>query len=359
MNPRWGKRALLLSLVVMPAHAGDISLDVCNRSKIAVDVFLAVSSGGPAARGWEVSGAWIKPGACQRVYATSALGDRSDGAPTYIGFGLVDTRGQYRAGTVDQVPPLGVVPPRVKGAKERPVMTRGEKQICVRWAATQYKIDGDLERDCSQLEHGDARGDGQYVPLTTALHFWPESSACSSVTGQVRCVGGDYHLNVTARSDSPEVRVVPGTPEGDDLPLPASGTPPAILTPEEQRARDEAEYEQIARRFGTVREGAAPRKSVTEVTAQWLGQKLLVKGTVSGVESSGRWMKLSFRESPKADFLVCIDRAGFPDLGGKDHAGLVGRSIEVTGEIVRLPCAAGALGITPTSPSQVTVRGAQ
>src|SRR5262249_23127029 len=151
---------------------------------------------------------------------------------------LVDTRGQYRAGTVSQVPPLGVVEPQVKGARERAVLTRGEKQICVRWAATQYKIEGDLERDCAQLEHAGVEDYGQYVPLTTALHFWPQSSECSSVTGAVRCVGGDYHLNLSARSDSPEVRVVASTAEGDDRPPPPSEAPARALTPVEQRVRD-------------------------------------------------------------------------------------------------------------------------
>ena len=380
---RWTRQALLLSLVLGPGsvHAGGVSLNVCNKGKIALDVFLAVTVDASGSKGWQVSSHWIKPAACERVYGSSAFADGADGPPTYIGFGTVDARGQYRAGKVTQVPQLGVVKlgvidARLKGARERPVMIRGEKQLCVRWAATEYRIEGDLERDCATIEHADGRDYGQYIPVTTALYFWPQSSACSSSAGPVSCVGGDYYLNATARTDASEVTVVPGTPEGSDLPIAEtepwptrteSAAPPAKPAPQpspietasaslatksvSQAPAPEVQIEEDKAVPGVIR-----RKAVGDVTPQWLGRLLRVRGTVSRVEQAPPWVKLTFDESPQGGFVVCFSGVALAGLGGKGHSGLVGHSIEVTGLVVHPRCAPEALGITPTSSGQVSIR---
>jgi len=255
-------------------------------------------------------------------------------------------------------------------------MLRGEKQLCVRWAGTEYEIEGDLERDCSTLEHPDGRDYGQYVPLTTALYFWPQSSACSSSTGPVSCVGGDYYLNATARTDASEVTVVPGTPEGSDLPL-AGPEPSPMKTPLEapptKPATEAAPTEpasaprptkplsltpapQVQLEDDRAVPGVLRRKAVGEVTAQWLGRLLRVRGTVSRVEMAPPWVKLTFDESPDGAFVVCFSSVALAGLGGKGHGGLVGHSIEITGLVVHPRCAPEALGVTPTSSGQVTVR---
>lgn len=94
---------------------------------------------------------------------------------------------------------------------------------------------------------------------------------------------------------------------------------------------------------------AAPVQSPASYAAAWMGQSQVVRGTVSRVSvdfnGSPKWLTIFFKESPDAAFVVC---SPYPDMFrekvGELYA-LVGKTLEVTGQVERSMCAGKAASI--------------
>jgi len=78
-------------------------------------------------------------------------------------------------------------------------------------------------------------------------------------------------------------------------------------------------------------------QSPAAYSPQWMGQNMVVTGTVSRVEvspGSPPWITITFKESPDATFVVC---SPYPDMFqervGQDLSVLVGKTLEATGQI--------------------------
>ena len=83
---------------------------------------------------------------------------------------------------------------------------------------------------------------------------------------------------------------------------------------------------------------AGTRQSPAAYDPQWMGQNMVVVGTVSRVEvdpdGSPQWVSIYFKESPDATFVVC---SPYPDLFqervGLNLSALVGKTLEAAGQV--------------------------
>ena len=180
------------------AHAGIASLQICNKGDVTVFVVLAKST---AIFFLDVSG-WtdIHPGECKLVI-------KGDDDEHYIGFGYANS---HVAAHVDQVPDFGW-----DGFKK--VLTRSDKQFCVRDSNLSYRTRDVPTIDCSSLRYG-SNDPGGYYPFKAALYFRPESWKCDYGPHSVSpiCYGGNYYLNVEAKANSIELRARLGSKSGND-----------------------------------------------------------------------------------------------------------------------------------------------
>lgn len=80
-------------------------------------------------------------------------------------------------------------------------------------------------------------------------------------------------------------------------------------------------------------------RSPAAYSSQWMGQNVVIVGTVSRVEVLAgnrfpKWVTIYFKESPDAAFVVCTP---YPDLlqerAGPDLSALVGRTLQVAGPV--------------------------
>jgi hypothetical protein len=235
-----GLQAILLLIVIgvpsspraqrvdLPGDAqGTAYLTVCNRGRIAIDVFVAKKAQWltrdsqthiQAHNGWETESTRLPIGACERVYEGAGASD-ADGPPAYIGFGFVDSHGQFGAGTIARFPDLGsvrygVIEARVRGASGHDVLTKGDKKFCVRREKTAYRTEGELATNCATLQTGGNNDLGQDVSMTSALYFRPATSSCSHfrVNGQLTsgCSGGEYFPTVAAVTNDRAMAAVAG-----------------------------------------------------------------------------------------------------------------------------------------------------
>jgi hypothetical protein len=82
----------------------------------------------------------------------------------------------------------------------------------------------------------------------------------------------------------------------------------------------------------------SPKFMVSAYDPKWLGQTLVLKGTVSRVEverdGDPKWVHIYFKESPDA---IITARSPFPDMlrkkFGNDLSTLVGKTIEMAGQV--------------------------
>jgi hypothetical protein len=153
---KWSLQGLLLLILfsgALPLHAQ--FLDVCNKGTVTVEVVLATRKGMAVIVPyyWVIEGTPIAPGTCERVYEDAVPGGTYGGHAAYIGFGFADSQGQWGAGKVDPVPEMGTT--WVRGFfPGDPILSKGEKNLCVRQDKTQYKIDRDPlpQMDCATLQ---------------------------------------------------------------------------------------------------------------------------------------------------------------------------------------------------------------
>src|SRR6185369_3328367 len=83
---------------------------------------------------------------------------------------------------------------------------------------------------------------------------------------------------------------------------------------------------------------AGTHQSPAAYDPQWLGQNLVITGTVSRVEVDTKgypkWVTIYFKESPDAAFVVC---SPYPDLFqervGLNLNSLVGKTLEAAGQV--------------------------
>src|SRR5258708_21788225 len=105
-------------------------LEVCNRGTIVIDVYVAKKAIYEEVTYWDVASTHVAPGACARIYD-----EKSDPLEAYIGFGFVDSRGQWGAGRIERVPDFGknVVLREVLFNRDpwpRDVLAKAEKKLC-------------------------------------------------------------------------------------------------------------------------------------------------------------------------------------------------------------------------------------
>ena len=369
---------ILLSALTFPpgaqgAEGGVATLEVCNHGAIAIDVFTAINGSATPlnSRYTRVENWHIAPGACQQVYRNSS-GWGNTGEPADIGFAFVDSSGKWGAATVDHVPDLGRYNPSsigeilgrtITGDPIRyDILTASDRPFCIRRAKTQYNTESVSESDCRGFQVQGDRNSEPYVALQTALHYHPTFSSCSTLAGRTFCGDGDY-LNVTANPATHEVTVTRGSAEGADKPNDGGTDAADIMKALQEAAKHSEEGEQqrraseqtaLAQQYAAAqaRDDAA-RRSASEFSRQWMGQYVIVKGTVSRAEIGGlrhELVNLYFRESPDGAFAVCMNadynqllptKLGAP---ARDWSALVGKTIEARGFVNQFPGCGGKSG---------------
>ena len=329
--------ALIFVGVALPAWADNIgssSLDVCNHGTVTAEVVVA-SNFSHLVHPWVVEGKSIAPGECKGVYA-HRLGQ------AFIGFGWFDSRGRWVAGTVESLPDLGTKDQGLL-AKRTPVLSRTRKMLCVRRDKTWYGIrhNEDFPASCDGFRPASDEGTGAYVPLEAVLWFDPEPSHWyGSGPSGGGWLGGDYYLNIAPGKSGSDVHATVGTASGRDAPPPPPAPPPPQVDPEERRKREEAEY---AKRFLADKARTdALRRSVSDFKPDWVGQSLIVKGTVSAVQLQLPWAIFHFSDAPGDGLVICVPAYL---LRGVNTTELVGKTLEFRGMVAKPSCLREAAGI--------------
>jgi hypothetical protein len=119
--------------------------------------------------------------------------------------------------------------------------------------------------------------------------------------------------------------------------------------------------------YAYARPGTAPApmpvQSPASYGAAWMGQDRVIRGTVSrvSVRSGARpyWLTIFFKESPDAAFVVC---SPYPDMFQEtvgDLYRLVGKTLEVTGQVEGSMCAGKGASIRVVDSQHYRVQGLQ
>jgi hypothetical protein len=382
---------LLAFLLFAGSHAygqevtNHATLTICNKGSERIFVVVAIRDRlWPVVNSWEVGG-WkgIAPGHCEVVYR-----ERLD--PAYIGFAFADSQSHLSAGHIEQAPDFGW-----NGFTK--VLTKSDKRLCVRSQGMAYEIrNGPTPAvDCGSFDSGgnDPRG---YVPLASALYFVPKPGEFvpkypGSTFSDI--IGGDYYLNVKPTANDTELHASAGSESGKDQSPANTGITAADVgnflkavakAEEEERLRQQqAEAAAAAARLQRARDQQAARveqqkqikaaaaagdpdaqvpaqmiardeqdnrkrwagshQSPASYDPQWMGQDLVVTGTVSRVDVDStrfpHWMTIYFKESPDATFVVC---SPYPDMFqervGLDLSVLVGKRLQAAGQVEGAYC---------------------
>lgn len=119
--------------------------------------------------------------------------------------------------------------------------------------------------------------------------------------------------------------------------------------------------------YAYARPGTAPApmpvQSPASYGAAWMGQDRVIRGTVSRVSvrfgARPYWLTIFFKESPDAAFVVC---SPYPDMFQEtvgDLYRLVGKTLEVTGQVEDSMCAGKAASIRVVDSQHYRVEGLQ
>lgn len=387
-----GLQFLLLSIVLGAAsalHAQEYSvavLGVCNKGTVAVNVTVAKKLETLFDPLWHVEGWWlIRPGICGRVYTDSESGYRVSGEPAYIAFSFLDAHDKLTTGTVDPVPDFGFNPNDLvqiaqTGSTGSNIMTKADRKICVNGDKMSYNIKDLMLADCASY-HPEGNV-GPFFSFATALYFKPVTSSCF----ELDCQGGGYILNVAPGPGDRNVHASVGSSSVSSaadaqagLKMIADFLAAAAKAGKEERqkqvqaeaaaaetqlqqardrqaAREEAQKQTKAAAAAGVPDAQVPaqiverneannrqrwagsRQSPASYNPQWMGQNIVVVGTVSRVEvapsGSPQWVTIYFKESPDAAFVVC---SPYPDLFqekvGLNLSVLIGKTMEAAGQV--------------------------
>ncbi|MFZ0958316.1 MAG: hypothetical protein WAN60_18385 [Candidatus Sulfotelmatobacter sp.] len=351
------------------------NLTVCNKGTVGVAVVVAERSLAINfmevlhVDGWVV----VDPGACQQVYHETENGNVERAQPAYIGFGFRDAQHRFVTGTVDPVPDFG----RLLVEK---ILTKPDYKFCVSVSnnrvfynikdAAFYHTEDPTNNNCAGFHPArvaSVANDGPFFSLAAALYFQPVTGSCY----QTDCSDSDrdYFLNVApGRNDGDgNLHASLGSPSGATVEPadPARGLADLLTAVEEvqlqqarnqQAAREEAQKQTKAAAAAGVRDAQVPaqivkreeednrqrwagsRQSPASYDPRWMGQNIVVVGTVSRVEiapgGSPQWVTIYFKESPGAAFVVC---SPYPDLFqekvGLDLSVMVGKTMEAAGQV--------------------------
>ncbi|MGH9729828.1 MAG: hypothetical protein ACRD4V_14735 [Candidatus Acidiferrales bacterium] len=385
---------LLLFLAAVPLRAQDyfgFDLHVCNKGTVPVEVVTAQKNEFPMLY-WDVTSTPVTPGECKGVYESSAA------YAAYIAFGFADAKGQWGSGKIAQVPDFGVF---VSLPLDKKVLTGTAVALCAQKDGTSYRSWGDLPANCAGLKYvrdwtghliaPDVRY-GPLLPLTSALFIETGGKVCIDSWGNRG--GCTYYLNIAPSATGRELNATQGTASGADDAASDDQSMQILAklfkavinaadaqskqraqakldaaearlkhTREQQGAREQKQKQilaadaagnpdakipaQMVRREqeNNRQRWAGTRQSPAAYDPQWMGQNLVVVGTVSRVEvdpnGSPNWVTIYFKESPNATFVVC---SPYPDLFqervGLNLNALVGKTLEAAGQ-VELPYCGG------------------
>ncbi|MEO8452813.1 MAG: hypothetical protein ABI647_23685 [Gemmatimonadota bacterium] len=367
---------LILSSSAVPLRAQSslVSLDVCNNGTVPVVVMTATKNT-DLARGfgkyyWAISSSAVASAKCKTVYSDT----EGDGA--YLGFGFEDTKGQWGSGHVAQVPDFGKY---VQRFQTWPILSRGEGKIeaCAPRVATTYAVKDDPKTDCASMRlipSGGAREvPGPFFPITSTLYIRAPGVSCLGDMGaQGPC---HYYLNISPNGTDRDLHATEGTGGGADAdrpmtdaqvdkalgdmlakarekspaqPPPAPPPPPrreptlTMVAPAHDGYAIKIDPSMSAGLAAREQEKwKSPMYMVSAYDPKWIGQTLVLKGTVSRVEveSDGdpKWVHIYFKESPDATITGC---SPFPamlrKMFGDDLSALVGKTIEMAGQVARV-----------------------
>ncbi|MEO8724527.1 MAG: hypothetical protein ABI383_00255 [Acidobacteriaceae bacterium] len=198
---------------------------VCNKGTVAVEVVEA-NRGNDILRGfdkyyWIMEGSTVPPGNCTIVKIP-------DENPSYIAFGLTDSKPGWESGTIAHVPDLGTFSAWLQNHE---ILTGASKIMCARRGTTYYVIDDDFSTDCAPLKQtgrGRDLGQGPLLPLTSSLFFNPQPHFCGYRTsaagvqdGSYECEATHYYLNIYPSATDREMHATQGTESAAD----AAATP--------------------------------------------------------------------------------------------------------------------------------------
>ncbi|MBZ5603349.1 MAG: hypothetical protein LAO79_13695 [Acidobacteriia bacterium] len=379
----------------VPLHAqGDVwvgsDLSICNKGTVPVEVVAANQRSGLVNTWWSITGVTKAPGEC-------AIVTNQDEDPSYIAFGLSNAKGGMESGTAAQVPDIGSVPRNlitILGPEEK-VLIGAAKGICARIGVTRYSMNNDFTKDCSTLTMsglGPEYGQGPFLPLTSALFFHPAPHNCRGLPVWVACENNHYYVNIYPGATGRELHATAGTKSGVDAALEeasdreaASQVLKAIAKAmaDEREKQAKAAADAAAAKERQLREQAAARQekqkqilaadaagnpnvkveaqmirrdeadnqqrwagtrqSPSAYDPQWMGQNIVITGTVSRVEvdtkGSPRWVTIYFRESPDATFVACSPYADlFQERVGLNLSAMVGKTLETAGPVESPMC---------------------
>jgi hypothetical protein len=366
-----------------------VGLNVCNKGAIPVEVVAAERNDPVLGVGklyWNIRGKSVAPGTCASVYGSTA------GLPAYIGFGFYDALGQWGSGKISNVPDFGTF---ARWFHDNKILAGAGKAMCTRKNEYRYSVDGDIPADCASMTSANAPDatHGPFVPLTATLFLETDNQACMSGGVQVYC---EYYLNISPSPSGRELHATRGTPSGQDAAAPTDdsvgvhflqslikaatterqreakaaadsakerqreaadtvGAGQRRLVEQaatrEQRQKDilaadaagnpdvKVEAQMIRREDETNRQRwAGTRQSPAAYDPQWMGQNMVIVGTVSRVEvdpdGDPHWVSIYFKESPGATFVVC---SPYPELFqeriGQNLSALVGKTLEAAGQV--------------------------
>jgi hypothetical protein len=386
--------------VPAPLHAqqGSVALSVCNAGKVAVDVFVA--------KGSPVASRHIVPATCARVYSENA------GLPAYVGFGLVDSHGQWgTARRLDLLPDFGIG-----------VLTKADKNVSIRQGGQDVSTPMQLLfKPRNPICREGVRSASANLPLNATANQRADAArldANSSRLGLDRpsCETLGYVLNVLAYPDTREITF-------NNFCEPCEKKAEASITPEEraaQQQRSNAVNQEITNLKATGPLAALVMGNVEKLGKQqaqeeekereeerrqqhpetytrmnWnemslalakvrgsggrppeMPQFLIIRGTVSRVDlsppgASEHWVNVYFRESPEqastsyetvyGAFNICALDAGiFEDMFGPDfRSRMIGQVLEVEGEYQRNYCKGWKGSIRVTMARQVRSAGSK
>ena len=392
---------VLISAPTLQARSpryGTATLDVCNKGTVAVEVVVAKKEDFSFVDSLDVYG-WthIPPGACKQVYEAVG-GEKGAGLPAYIGFAIYE-RGQISAGTIDPVPDLGLM--KWTWISDVHVLTKADKKFCVSMAGASYQIRRDAEPDCSTF-HPNHHDHGPYSPLAAAVYFQPQLSFFWDVTDKFE--GGKYYLNVAPKPGDRNLHASKGTESGadakdDDVDVAKALKKLGDAAEEirrrqaaQERAAAEAERQrsaqaeadrqkrleiaaangdpnaklslEVAARLEAEsrQKWSGPRFSPGGYVPRWMDENIVLRGTVARVylktPGSPPWLTIFFRESPDSTFVVCSPHPDlFQEKFGSDFSGLIGKTIEVMGQVEAPFCAGKTASIRVVEANQFRLTG--
>jgi hypothetical protein len=324
---------------VTPEEGKNAILRVCNAGKVDIDVLVAKAN--------PVVTTHILPNTCAPAYSDTA------GVPAYVGFALVDSQGQWGAARrMDFLPDLGLGDATMNDLL--PSLLPGRR--LGRLPSTRSKVIDSVAKNVS------VRRGNQDVPAQLQLSFRPMTPGCAkayqssyseeanlplnatasqraqasnndarnATPSRIDCDVFVYTLNAAAYPESREISFLKGCTDCFSYEMP--------MSPEQRKKREELPQRQEWSDLLPFLYKSANRPVA-------LPKNIVIRGTISRVDTalpgaSAPWVNVYFSESPDRMFDVCSSSPDiFQDLFGADfRASMIGKTVEVEGDVQRYYC---------------------